>query len=68
MDGWSPTVVFAVGYAAHLERVGRAGGVADEPPTTARGPTPRKALALALIALARWLAPTVATARGDLAA
>jgi hypothetical protein len=65
MEGWSPTVVFAVGYAAHLERVARAGGVGCEPATTARGPTPRTALALALIALARWLAPAVATAHGD---
>ena len=57
MENWSPTIVFELGYSAHLEKVALAGDVRARTETTARGPTPRDILALALIALAARIAP-----------
>jgi hypothetical protein len=65
MENWSPTIVFAVGYSAHLERIARTAVARPQPDTTARGPTPRAILALALIALAAWISPRQLAAPGD---
>lgn len=57
MEHWNPSVAFEVGYALHQERVARAVMGQQKPALAARGPTPRVALALALIALALRIAP-----------
>ena len=57
MENWDPAIVFAVGYSDHLERVARAAVARPQRDATARGPTPRALLALALMALAVRIAP-----------
>jgi hypothetical protein len=42
----------------HLERIARAAVARPKSDTTVRGPTPRVALAHALVALAIWIAPS----------
>ena len=58
MENWNPAIVFAVGHSMHLERIARAAVARPKSDTTVRGPTPRVALAHALVALAIWIAPS----------
>lgn len=66
MGNWNPDVMFEIGQAAYQERLARA-EAASRLPVPARGRSPRVALAAALIALARAVAPAgarrAATAR-----
>jgi hypothetical protein len=57
MENWSPAIVFAVGYSAHLERITRPSAARPQRDSTARGPTPCRLVALALVALAARIAP-----------
>ena len=58
-----PALVIAVANATHQERLAQAAAARRVSSLTPRGPTPRVALAHALVALATRLAPASADAR-----
>ncbi len=54
MDHWNPSVVYEIGTGLHAERIARSEERGDRPPALR---AMRQALAAALVALARRLAP-----------
>jgi hypothetical protein len=63
MDNMHPALVIEVAGAAHRERLAQAAAARRASSPAPRGPTPRAALAQALVALATRLAPATADAR-----
>lgn len=65
MDNFHPVLVIEVARLAHQERIAGALASYHHAAPATRGPTPRRALALALVALASRLAPGTPDRRAD---
>jgi hypothetical protein len=60
-----PALMMEIASAAHRERLAHAAANWQSLPLAPRGPTPRSALAKALVALAARLAPATTDARAN---
>ena len=65
MENVHPILVIEIANAEHRERIARAATAWRSTAPAPRGPTPRAALAQALVALATRLAPATTDARAN---